>query len=157
MAWYQHRNKEQLVRKRKYLEFIMKHFVAASMPRTPDAQNYMLITYIDDPEPWEKHSIGAEGRGLADNIRNFWQYAMDNDLVVAPHFVDPQADRSDPDAHATSPALRIVATSDDGILVNGVKAIGTGVRLRAISCTWACSSVPAPRATRSSTGSARRT
>ena len=50
---------------------------------------------------------------------------MDNDLVVAPHFVDPQADRSDPNAHANSPALRIVSTNDEGILVNGVKAIGT--------------------------------
>ena len=85
----------------------------------------MLVTYIDDPEPWEQAAIGAGGRGLADNIRNFWRYAMDNDLVVAPHFVDPQADRSDPGAHAVSPALRIVATNDDGIVVNGVKAIGT--------------------------------
>jgi 4-hydroxyphenylacetate 3-monooxygenase/chlorophenol-4-monooxygenase component 2 len=125
MTWFQHRNKEQLVRKRRYLEFIMKQFVAASMPRTPDSQNYMLVTYIDDPEPWEKAAIGAEGRSLADNIRNFWHYAMERDLVVAPHFVDPQADRSDPNAHANSPALRIVATNDDGILVNGVKAIGT--------------------------------
>jgi 4-hydroxyphenylacetate 3-monooxygenase/chlorophenol-4-monooxygenase component 2 len=125
MMWFLHRSKDDLVRKRKYLEFIMKEFVAASMPRSPDAQNYMLVTYIDDPEPWEKSSIGAEGRGLADNIRNFWQFAMDNDLVVAPHFVDPQADRSDPNAHATSPALRIVKTTDEGIVVNGVKAIGT--------------------------------
>ena len=85
----------------------------------------MLVTYIDDPEPWEKASIGADGRGLANNIRNFWQHAMDHDLVVAPHFVDPQADRSDPNAHANSPALRIVSTNDEGILVNGVKAIGT--------------------------------
>ena len=44
----------------------------------------------------------------------------------APHFVDPQADRSDPNAHGTSPALRIVETTDEGIVVNGVKAIGTG-------------------------------
>jgi len=106
MTWFQHRTKEELVRKRRYLEFIMRHFVAASCPRTPDSQNYMLVTYIDDPEPWEKASIGADGRGLADNIRQFWQFAMDNDLVVAPHFVDPQADRSDPNAHAASPALR---------------------------------------------------
>jgi len=125
MMWFLHRSKDELVRKRRYLEFIMRHFVAASMPRTPDAQNYMLVTYIDDPDPWERSSIGAEGRGLADNIRNFWHHAMDNDLVVAPHFVDPQADRSDPNAHATSPALRIVATSDEGIVLNGVKAIGT--------------------------------
>ena len=125
MMWFQHRSKDELVRKRKYLEFIMKQFVAASMPRTPDSQNYMLVTYIDDPEPWEKAAIGADGRGLAQNIRDFWQYAMDRDLVVAPHFVDPQADRSDPNAHANSPALRVVETTDEGIRVNGVKAIGT--------------------------------
>jgi 3,5,6-trichloropyridin-2-ol/2,4,6-trichlorophenol monooxygenase len=125
MMWFIHRSKEDLVRKRRYHEFIMKELVAASMPRTPDSQNYMLVTYIDDPEPWEKASIGADGRGLADNIRNFWQYAVENDLVVAPHFVDPQADRADPNAHATSPALRIVSSSDAGIVVNGVKSIGT--------------------------------
>ena len=84
MMWLQHSSKEELVKKRKYHEFIMKHFVAASCPRTPDSQNYMLVTYIDDPEPWEKASIGAEGRGLADNIRNFWRLAVENDLVVAP-------------------------------------------------------------------------
>lgn len=125
MMWFLHRSKEDLVRKRKYHEFIMRHFVAASMPRTPDSQNYMLVTYIDDPDPWEKAAIGAEGRGLADNIRNFWKHAVENDLVVAPHFVDPQADRSDPNAHATSPALRVVSTNDEGIVVNGVKSIGT--------------------------------
>ena len=156
LMWLQHRSKEELVRKRRYHEFIMRHFVAASMPRTPDLQNYMLVTYIDDPEPWEKASIGAEGRGLANNIRNFWQYAMNNDLVVAPHFVDPQADRSDPNAHANSPALRIISTSDEGILVNGVKAIGTasafGDFLHLVYFF-----VPAPRATRLSMASARRT
>ena len=125
MMWFIHRSKEELVRKRQYHEFIMRELVAASMPRTPDAQNYMLVTYIDDPEPWEKASIGAEGRGLAQNIRNFWQFAMDNDLVVAPHFVDPQADRADPNAHANSPALRIVQSTDEGIVVSGVKSIGT--------------------------------
>ena len=127
------------------------------MPRTPDSQNYMLVTYIDDPEPWEKASIGAEGRGLADNIRNFWQYAMDNDLVVAPHFVDPQADRSDPNAHANSPALRIV--DDHGRRHRRQRREGDrhGFGVRATSCTSACSSAPAPRATRSSTASARQT
>ncbi len=126
MTWFQHRTKEQLVRKRMYHEFIMKHFVAASCPRTPDVQNYILVTYVDDPEPWEKAAVGAEGRGLANNIVNFYRHAMENDLVCAPHFVDPQADRSSPEAHGTSPALRVVATNDEGIVVNGVKAIGTG-------------------------------
>ena len=135
----------------------MKHFVAASCPRTPDSQNYMLVTYIDDPEPWEKAAIGADGRGLADNIRNFWQYAMDNDLVVAPHFVDPQADRSDPErarelagaAHRRRPTTRASWST--------ASRRSAPPRRSATSCISACSSGPAPRATRSSTASARRT
>src|SRR5690242_11661825 len=104
----------------------MKHFVAASCPRTPDVQNYIMVTYADDPEPWETAAVGADGRGLARNIVEFYRHAMDRDLVCAPHFVDPQADRSSTDAHGTSPALRVVSTNDEGIVVNGVKAIGTG-------------------------------
>jgi 4-hydroxyphenylacetate 3-monooxygenase/chlorophenol-4-monooxygenase component 2 len=34
MMWFQHRSKEELVRKRRYHEFIMRQFVAASMPRS---------------------------------------------------------------------------------------------------------------------------
>jgi aromatic ring hydroxylase len=126
MTWFQHRSKETLVRKRRYHEFIMKHFVAASCPRTPDVQNYILVTYVDDPQPWESAAVGADGRGLARNIVEFYRHAMENDLVCAPHFVDPQADRSSADAHGNSPALRVVSSSDEGIVVNGVKAIGTG-------------------------------
>jgi len=99
MTWFQHRTKEALIRKRKYHEFIMKHFVAASCPRTPDVQNYILVTYVDDPEPWEKAAVGADGRNLARNIVEFYRHAMENDLVCAPHFVDPQADRSSTAAH----------------------------------------------------------
>jgi 4-hydroxyphenylacetate 3-monooxygenase/chlorophenol-4-monooxygenase component 2 len=125
MMWFLHRSKEELVRKRKYHEFIMKHFVAASLPRTPDVNNYMLVTYVDDPKPWEDAAVGAEGRGLAKGIVDFYNFAMENDLNVAPHFVDPQADRSNPNAHAASPALRVTETNDEGIVVNGIKSLGT--------------------------------
>ena len=71
-------------------------------------------------------AIGADGRGLADNIRDFYRHAMDNDLVVRAALRRPAGDRSNADAHGNSPALRVVATNDEGIVVNGVKAIGTG-------------------------------
>ena len=35
MMWFKHRSKEELVRKRRYHELIMRQFVAASCPRTP--------------------------------------------------------------------------------------------------------------------------
>ncbi|MEN1889523.1 4-hydroxyphenylacetate 3-hydroxylase N-terminal domain-containing protein [Streptomyces mirabilis] len=50
----------------------------------------------------------------------------DGDLNATPAFVDPQADRSRDSAQVISPALRVVATSDEGITVRGVKAISTG-------------------------------
>ena len=126
MQWFGHRDKEELRRKRRYHEVVMRELGAASFPRTPDTNNYTLLTYVDDPQPWEKSAVGADGRGLAKNIVDFFNFARDNDLNCSPQFVDPQADRSGPEAQAKSPALRIVETNDKGIVVDGVKAIGTG-------------------------------
>jgi len=49
MQWFGHRNKDELRRKRRYHEIIMREIGAASFPRTPDANNYTLLTYVDDP------------------------------------------------------------------------------------------------------------
>src|SRR6266576_3713958 len=127
MQWFGHRNKEEVRRKRKYHETIMREIGGTSFPRMPDTNNYTLLTYVDDPQPWEKSAIGAEGRGLANNIVEFFEFARNNDLNCTPQFVDPQADRSTTEAQARSPALRVVETNDKGIVVDGVKAIGTGV------------------------------
>ena len=62
MQWFGHHNKDQLRRKRKYHETVMREMAGASFPRTPDVNNYVLTTYLDDPTPWETQSIGAEGR-----------------------------------------------------------------------------------------------
>ena len=127
MQWFGHRNKEELRRKRKYHETIMRELPGgASHPRMPDTNNYTLFTYIDDPQPWEKSAVGAEGRGLHKNIVDFFAFARNNDLNCTPQFVDPQVDRSTTEAQARSPALRVVETNDKGIVVDGVKAIGTG-------------------------------
>jgi 4-hydroxyphenylacetate 3-monooxygenase/chlorophenol-4-monooxygenase component 2 len=126
MQWFGHHNKEEVRRKRKYHETIMRELGGTSFPRMPDTNNYTLLTYVDDPQPWEKSAIGAEGRGLARNIVEFFEFAKNKDLNCTPQFVDPQADRSSADAQAKSPALRIVETNDKGIIVDGVKAIGTG-------------------------------
>ena len=42
-------------------------------------------------------------------------------------FLDVQGDRSDPDTVAETPMLRMVDKTDEGIVVRGWKAIGTGV------------------------------
>jgi aromatic ring hydroxylase len=126
MMWFQHRSKEDLKRKRVYLETVLRELDAGAIPRAPDVNNYCLLTYIDDPQPWSDQSIGTNGRDLTVGIREFWELMRDGDLNATPTFVDPQTDRSKESAQQTGPALRIVKTSDEGITVNGVKAIGTG-------------------------------
>ena len=125
--WQDQHDKAGLVSKRKYHEAILREMAGGSFGRLPDGNNYVLTTYADDPEPWEAQSIGTEGRHLAQNIRDFLKVARDNDLNCALNFVDPQVDRSDPDSHARSPNLRVIERNEDGIIVDGVKAVGTGV------------------------------
>ncbi|MGE0220814.1 4-hydroxyphenylacetate 3-hydroxylase family protein [Mycolicibacterium sp.] len=126
MMWFRHENKEQLKRKRHYLETVIKEMGGGAAPRTPDVNNYVLTTYVDDPHPWSDQSRGTGGRDLTVGIREFYELVKEGDLNATPAFVDPQTDRSRESAQAESPALRVVETRDDGIVVRGVKAIGTG-------------------------------
>jgi 4-nitrophenol 2-monooxygenase / 4-nitrocatechol 4-monooxygenase, oxygenase component len=52
---------------------------------------------------------------------------MRGDLSASPMFLDVQGDRSSPDTVAATPQLRMVDKNDQGIVVRGWKAIGTGV------------------------------
>src|SRR3546814_5820445 len=51
----------------------------------------------------------------------------EEDLNCPLNFVDPQTDRSNPDAQAKSANLRVVNKTDEGIFVTGVKSVGTGI------------------------------
>jgi aromatic ring hydroxylase len=126
MTWFRHTNKDELRRKRRYIETVIKEMGAGATPRTPDVNNYVFATYIDDPEPWSSQSIGTDGRDLTAGLQEFYALAQDGDLNLVPAFVDPQTDRSRESAQSESPALRIVETTEDGIVVRGVKAIATG-------------------------------
>jgi aromatic ring hydroxylase len=125
IMWFRPRDLEGLARRRRYYEAIARHLQAVPFHRLPDANNAVLLTYIDDPAPWEESSVGTEGRGLAANIVRWWEYFVEHDINTGPLFVDPQTDRGREEAQAEGPALRVVSSDDDGIIVNGVKAIGT--------------------------------
>ncbi len=126
MTWFRHTDKAELRRKRSYIETVIKEMGGGATPRTPDVNNYVLATYVDDPKPWSQQSIGTDGRDLTEGLLDFYQFAQDGDLNVVPAFVDPQTDRSRESAQAESPALRVVERNDEGIVVRGVKAIATG-------------------------------
>ncbi|EKT77355.1 4-hydroxyphenylacetate 3-hydroxylase [Rhodococcus opacus M213] len=126
MMWFKNTNKEELKRKRRYHETVIRQLGAGSAPRSPDINNSVFRTYVDDPTPWSEQSVGTDGRDLSAGILDFFEEIRAGDLNAAIAFVDPQTDRSRESAQAESPALRVVSRSDEGIVVTGVKAIATG-------------------------------
>ncbi|WP_060937684.1 4-hydroxyphenylacetate 3-hydroxylase N-terminal domain-containing protein [Mycolicibacterium chlorophenolicum] len=123
-VWFIPRTKEELRQRRAFYETMMREVGGTAFSRMPDSSNAVLLTYIDDPEPWETQSIGTEGRPLAQNIRDKWAFFADEDIYTSAMFIDPQTDRGG-DGSGPSPALTIVGETDEGIIVNGVKPVGT--------------------------------
>jgi aromatic ring hydroxylase len=77
--WQDQSDRDGLRIKRKYHETILREITGGSFGRLPDSHNYTFTTYADDPDVWEKQSIGAEGRNLTQNIHNFLKRLREND------------------------------------------------------------------------------
>lgn len=142
MMWYRHVNAEELTRKRHYLETVIKKLGAGSTPRTPAANNYCLLTYADDPQPWSDQSIGTDGRDLTVGIREFYQMVSDNDYNCALAFIDPQVDRSKDRTQVDSPASALSQPMTRASSCAASKPSPQVCR-SPTSSTWAYSSGPA--------------
>ena len=123
--WMMPRSKDEAVLRRRYFDTIFRHFNGGQWARLPCSNNTVMMMLVDDPEPWEAQSVYGAGRPFAENIRRGWATLKDGDLAAAPMFIDIQYDRSGTDAKDV-PMLRIVEERDDGVLVRGWKAVGTG-------------------------------
>src|SRR5262245_24210834 len=153
MTWFQHRSKEELVRKRRYHEFIMKQFVAASCPRMPDVQNYIMVTYIDDPEPWRRPRSAP--RGAASPTTSAASIGMRWTTISSAPRISSIRRPTVPIRPRTAPRRRCASsrppTKASSSTASRPSARG---RLSATSLIPACSSGRARRAIRSSTASA---
>ena len=76
-------------------------------------------------------------KGFGDNIQRYHRHMRDNDLFVAHTVTNPQGWRPAAPGDAArraSPTLRVVAEDDRGVVINGLKMLGTS----AVFCheTW---------------------
>ena len=115
--------------RREYHDFVFRKWARGAMfTRPPASMLPVFYTLYQDPEPWEQESQGHDGRPLAQNIRDKWDYLMrERPLGVADVPRRPGRPLVDPDTVAETPMLRMVDKNDEGIVVRGWKAIGTGV------------------------------
>ena len=128
MHWFLPRNKEDVVRRRKYTDFLCRHFKGGIFTRPPAGMNVVMFTQVDDQKPWAEGSrFKGARRDLSGNIQRQWDEVTSKDLAISPMFLDVQFDRGRDNAMAETPMLKILEERDDGILVRGWKAIGTSV------------------------------
>lgn len=128
MHWFLPRSKEELARRRKYTDFLCRHFKGGIFTRPPAGMNVVMFTQVDDQRPWAEGSRFKNGhRDLSGNIQRQWEEVTTKDLAISPMFLDVQFDRSRDNAMAETPMLKIVEERDEGILVRGWKAIGTSI------------------------------
>lgn len=128
MHWFIPKSKEDVIKRRLYTEFLCRHFKGGIFTRPPAGMNVVMITQVDDQEPWAQNSRFKNGqRDLSGNIQRQWDEIKAKDDAISPMFLDVQYDRSRDDAMAETPMLSITEEREDGIVVRGWKAIGTAV------------------------------
>ncbi|MER6958023.1 4-hydroxyphenylacetate 3-hydroxylase N-terminal domain-containing protein [Streptomyces sp. NPDC000618] len=87
------------------------------MGRSPDFVATVLTSWA-----------GAAGHfgGYQENIRDFWQFARESNLILTHAISDPPADRHlGPDVRGEVQTLRAVRTTGDGVVVRGAKMLAT--------------------------------
>src|SRR3546814_6628150 len=70
MHWFIPKSEEDVIKRRKYTEFLCRHFKGGIFTRPPAGMNVVMITQVDDQEPWAKNSRFKSGeRDLSGNIQ----------------------------------------------------------------------------------------
>jgi 4-hydroxyphenylacetate 3-monooxygenase oxygenase component len=118
----QPRSREDLERRRRASKRIAEE-TAGLMGRTPDYLNYTFACFAARADVWARN--GNE-RG-AENLVAYQRFMRDHDLSTTHTLVNPQVDRSRPEAEqaAGEVSLHKVGETAEGIVVRGARMLAT--------------------------------
>jgi len=116
------RTREDLERRRQACE-IVAAASAGMMGRTPDYLNITFACFAGRADVWARR--GNE-RG-AENLIRYQKYIRDNDLCLTHALINPQVDRSKPEAEqgGGTVSLHKVGETADSIIVRGARMLAT--------------------------------
>jgi 4-hydroxyphenylacetate 3-monooxygenase oxygenase component len=116
------RSKHDLERRRRAIE-IAAAATAGMMGRTPDYLNVTFACFAGRADVWARR---GNQRG-AENIVAFQKLMRDRDLSTTHTIINPQVDRSKPEAEqaAGEVALHKVGETSEGIVVRGARMLAT--------------------------------
>jgi 4-hydroxyphenylacetate 3-monooxygenase len=96
---------------------------AGMMGRTPDYLNYTFACFAARADVWARYGNEEGGRNLVE----YQKLMRDNDLALTHTLINPQVDRSVPEAEqaAGEVSLHKVEDTENGILVRGARMLAT--------------------------------
>ena len=121
MSFLQPRKKKDLESRRRMIKR-WADYSCGFLGRTPDYLNSDIMAMAS---AWKFFAKG--GKEFGDNIRNYYSYVRENDLLMTHTLINPQANRSVSLSKQDDPflAARIVETRREGIVVRGARMLAT--------------------------------
>ena len=114
-------SKEDLEKRRKMIQLWAKS-TFGMMGRSPDYKNSTLMALATSAD-----ILTEQGPQFPENLRNFYEYARENDLSFTHTFISPQVNRSsyhyEDDENIV--AARIVDKNSEGLVIKGARLLAT--------------------------------
>jgi 4-hydroxyphenylacetate 3-monooxygenase len=120
-SFLQPRTTEDLIKRRVMMKQ-WSDYSGGMIGRTPDYLNSDLMALAAAAD-----FFGKKDRRYADNIRNYYEYVRENDLLMTHTLIHPQANRAvGPGQQANQfLAARIVSKNDEGVTIRGARMLAT--------------------------------
>lgn len=121
VSFLQPQTREDLARRREMMK-CWSDWSLGTLGRTGDYLNSAVMAMAAAGD-W----FGQKDARFGDNIRNYYEYVRENDLLLTHTLINPQANRSTSAAGQTDPylAARIVRETDNGIIIRGARMLAT--------------------------------
>ena len=121
MSFLQPQTKED-VQRRRNMSKAWSDYSFGMLGRTGDYLNSSVMAMASAAD-W----FGQADAGFADNIRNYYEYIRENDLLLTHTLINPQSNRSVGPAAQGDPFLAagIAGETDEGIVIRGARMLAT--------------------------------
>ncbi|MDR7465005.1 MAG: 4-hydroxyphenylacetate 3-monooxygenase, oxygenase component, partial [Armatimonadota bacterium] len=121
MSFLVPRSREDLARTRKMMKR-WADYSGGMMGRTPDYLNRALMAYATAAD-----YCAQNDPRFGENIRRYYEYVREHDLVLTHTLINPQANRSVGPGGQADPTLaaRVIRETADGLLIRGARMLAT--------------------------------
>jgi len=121
MSFLQPASYDDLLKRRRMMER-WANYSGGFLGRTPDYLNSDIMAMASAHRFFEQGGVK-----YGENIRNYYEYIRENDLLLTHTLINPQVNRAAPPSKQSDPfiAARIVEKRSDGIVVRGARMLAT--------------------------------